>query len=52
MEGVSFQTLLLPRAYIAAQLQKDVILKPEPGRSPKSQTRTRLEPDIYFWIPI
>jgi len=48
MEDVSFQTPFLPPPYIATQLQKDVILKPESRPSPKSQTRTRLEPDIYF----
>jgi len=32
------------------ELQTSLILKPESGSNPKSQTRPK--PDIYFWSPI
>jgi len=48
MEDVSFQSPLVPCIHSHTELQKDLIMKPEPGPSPKSQTRTLLEPDIYF----
>jgi len=41
-----------PCIHTHTELWKGLILKPEIGRSPKSQARTRLEPDIYFWSPI
>ena len=45
-------SLLLP-AYIPTQsCKKGLILKPEPGPSPKSQAQTWLMSDIYFWSPI
>ena len=30
------------------ELQTGLMLKPQPGRSPKSQARTRPEADVYF----
>jgi len=43
-----FNLPLLAPAYTHTELQKGLILKPEPGRNPKTQARTRLEPEIYF----
>jgi len=49
MEDVSFQSLLDgPCIHTYRELYKGLILKPEPGLSPKSQARTRLEPDNNF----
>jgi len=49
VEEVSFQSPLVgPCMHTHTELQKGLILKPEPGPGPKSQARTRIEPDIYF----
>jgi len=53
MKDVSFQSPLVgPCLHTRKELRKGFILKPEAGPSPKSQARTRLESDIYFWSPI
>jgi len=49
----SFQSPLVgPCLHTHTEFKKGLILKPERGPSPKSQARTRFEPDSYFWSPI
>jgi len=47
VEDVSFQSPLVDSCiHTHTELWKGLILKPEPGRSPKSQAQTRLELDL------
>ena len=47
-----FQSPLVgPCLHTHTELQKGHMLKPEPGASPKSQDRTRIESDILFLKP-